>query len=738
MLKNVFPVYTLLNKIFSQLIISLMIFHIKFSCVYNNSLASASPVSLQIDDDLLFIATEKGMHFWNLKSNSLLVHHDYYYYNITDFQSIVDTIRISKLDNEYGGEIFCLIVNQMYHFDKNGNIITIINLKGYISESSYVNLTPYKKENNIYHFLISFINGRDNPQNCLTVLHFIFQDNKCDLVAQNYYKPFYLDYTGIIINSAKFTCQIVYSEKFGREVFTCCYHTVRNSLLVVQSFDLRNKLVEIEEYYSKIPIDNLNLITSTVSEDKKNMLICYSPSNSYGYCFTYNFDTNTITNNRPYIEKCLNQYTTFKLNYFSQTEEYVLICLVLDSKFSIIKFNKNFERINPDEITTVNFELEGKYGTTSLSLIYHKTSQKYAIVMDSKEEEDKPLVSNFYLITYNFTQHYASQLEKPTEFIEVFEDDNFIIDESNKYYVYTEERSIFANSVDDRRVIIDFMDENNLFVKTRDNKTINASLYSYKISYENNVGRLAKIVEGVEKTIESGEKISNLTHLIYYPLFSNSNVFTITYLIYLKNNTQASKSTNFIIYVCKENCTCDENSRFCKECLPNYVSYLYNSNCVSIDELKNPFFNSIEGIYYLCYKMCKTCSQASYDDYNMYCLTCYTERGDYQIGYNCYEKVCDNLFYRDKDTQMKTCLDVQTCPEDYPNLDSETKECKRNITTEESESISETEINSVDSSEKPKPEVTTTDKSTTDEETTDKSTTDEETTDKSTTDEETR
>jgi hypothetical protein len=560
-------------------------------------------------------------------------------------------------------------------------------------------------------------------------------------MACNKYKPFYLDYTGISLNNEIFTCQILYSEKYGKKILTCCYETYNNNLIVVQSFDIENNITEIEEYYSKIPIDNLNLITSTVSEDKKTMLICYSPSNFYGYCFTYNFDANIITNNSPYIEKCLNQHATFKLNYFSYTREYVLICLSTSNTFTIVKFDSNFERINPDEISIDNFQLTGKHGITSLSLMYYSDSQQYAIIMDSMEGGEEILTSAIHLIDTDFTQHHSSQQERPEEFTEVFREESFIIDQSNKYFVYTEERSVYANSVDNRKVIIDFFDENNLFVKTRDNKPINSSLYSFRLTFEDTAGKLMVNINGVEAMVESGKKIFNVTQLIFYPKFSStSSSFTLNYIVFLKNNTQASEPANFVIYVCKENCTCDESNSYCKECHPNYGNYLYSQNCRSKEELKDAFFDSNREIYFFCHKKCKTCYSESNDDNNMNCQTCYTERGDYLQGTNCYEKNCENLFYRDKDTEMKICIVGSICPVEYPNLNSETKECKQNIIFEESDSESETGNNSIDSTEKATTDETTTDgaitdETATDEALTDKITTDETTTDKATTDE---
>ena len=78
--------------------------------------------------------------------------------------------------------------------------------------------------------------------------------------------------------------------------------------------------------------------------------------------------------------------------------------------------------------------------------------------------------------------------------------------------------------------------------------------------------------------------------------------------------------------------------------------------------------------------MCRTCSFQSYDPNNMGCLTCYEEYGDSMVGTsNCVEKYCENLFYRDKDTGMKTCVNGTSCPHDYP-IKEYINECIRNQT----------------------------------------------------------
>ena len=719
MVKKIFSIYTIKNKyiFINQIFLKLIIFITNFYFVYNEDILSPYPISLQIDYNTLFIANEDGMFFSDLDLNKI-EYFEYYNNNINNFEDIVNKIKVEKIEDENGGYILALIIDQLYVFRMNGELIGCFDLKNFSFGSSYnFNLIPYKKIGDYYHFFIGYI---DYIISHLNILHLQVNETFVDLLNYNYYKPFYLDYTGILLGNYIFTCQVLNSEKLEKDVLTCCYQSNINKLIVVQSFDIENNLEEFEEYYSKIPIDSVNLMTSAISVDKKNMLVCYSPGNLYGYCFSYNFDTNKISNNNPYIEKCLNQTGTFKLNYFSKTKEYVLVCLSSNNRFTLIKFDSNLQRMNPDEITINNLEITGKYGINSLSLIYDTSNEQYAIIMDSNDNGEKDLFTSKYLISIDFTKHYASQLGKPEELIEVFEKEHFNIYNGNKYFVYTDYKTIYANSVENKTIIIDFLDENNLFVKDKDNKPINSSLYTYTFQNESLEGIITVNINGIERAIENEEKLPIVSKLIYYPIFGiELKTVNFQFTVYLKNNTIASQTTSYYIVLCKENCSCGFGE-YCTNCLTNYAHYLYQTNCKLIDDLKHAFFERNNGIYFDCYKKCKTCSQAGYDDTNMNCLTCYTERGDTQDGTNCYEKYCENLFYRDKDTEMKTCVEGSICPDEYPNLNSETNECVReSITEEESNLETESENNSVVSSEKTKTEEINTNEIKTDETKTD-------------------
>ena len=665
-----------MNKFFISLLLI-----INFTFANNKEYSGINapyPVALQLMNNDLFIANRDGMFFCNQNLNCSK-EHEYSQKYISNFETILNKVLIAQFT--HGGNVICIVENVFYFFDGEGNFIISGDLPNEIDQTTYINLLAYEKniENN-FHFIVTFM---DSTKKIIFLYHYIINQTTFNIVSNNTYSPFYFDYPNIEINSKYFTCQIMDSSEKGN-VLTCCFETYENHLIVIQSFDIDNNLAEIEEYYAKTPIDSLNMITSAISEDKKDILVCFSPRNYYGYCFSYNYDLNEISNYNIFIEKCTTKYPQYKLNYFKETKQYVLIC-ENDNKFTVILFNKDFQVLNPDNITTSNFEILNHYTFNSISVVYNTNEGKYVLISDPKSDTIDECHTDKFELSINLTQNFPSALNRPSDLVEVFEDKEYSLKETNKYYVYTKDYTILRTSNESSKIIIDFMDINNLIIYKKDNTPIDTNLYSFYITIDSKIGRLTAEVDGEEKTLDKINYVSNITHLNYYAAFSDvSYSFSFNILLYLKNKTLASKSLHIAITVCQQNCSCEINNLNCNRCLQNFVSYKSQTNCKSLDDLGAVVYDENQRFYIDCYKMCKTCSRAGYDENNMNCLTCYEEYGDYMGEYNkCYEKQCNNLYYKDKG--KKICIEEDSCPDGYPILNATTKECENTdkILTEE-------------------------------------------------------
>ena len=643
-----------------------------------NGINAAYPNVLQLHDNKLFISNNAGMFFCDQNLQPFKAH-EYYNKTIYDFNDIKDKVLIAQFEED--NNIICLVQNVFYFFKENGDFLLMGEFPDIIKTSPYINLLTYKKDdNNNFHFIIVFMNEEITN---LIFYHYMITDTSYEIVFNSIYFPFYFDYPNIHINNKYFTCQILLSEKKGN-ILTCCINTYNSNLIVLQSFEIENNFREIEEYYAKTPIESVNIMSSTRSADKKYILVCYSPSNFFGYCFNYDFDSNQIQNNKALIEECSDHFTKFKVNYYKEKREYIFICEKND-KFTIIFFDKDFNLLNPNEITAFNFQVDTAfYSFNSISVIYDTNEEKYAIIGDPIDYKHLIPFTRKIIITTNFSQNFSSNLEKPKEFEEIPPDQDLILKETSRYYVYTNEYKIVAKSNKDKKMYIDLKDEEKLFMRTKTNESIDTSLYSFSILLNSFKGNLTAEVDGIEKKIIANVTtfLTNITHLNFYPIFDNENyIFSFLFTLYLKNKTLASEPALFSIFVCRENCSCTFMNLYCMECLENFSFYETPGVCVNNSDLKAVYFDSNRQVYLNCYQKCKECSGPGYSDYQMNCLSCYEEYGDYfEADTNkCLEKYCENLYYRDKDTNMKTCINETICPVDYPYLNEETKQCMHEL-----------------------------------------------------------
>ena len=150
--------------------------------------------------------------------------------------------------------------------------------------------------------------------------------------------------------------------------------------------------------------------------------------------------------------------------------------------------------------------------------------------------------------------------------------------------------------------------------------------------------------------------------------------------LYDENNNQMNK--------CKcelDKCSlCSELSlknNLCTKCYNNY--YPKENDPSNIDEYINCYNNS-EG-YYLdnnifkkCYYTCKTCNISGNDKFHN-CIECndnYTFKIKNENYFNCYEN-CSHYYYFDDDS-IYHCTTNISCPNEYPKLNEDTKECIKN------------------------------------------------------------
>ena len=192
---------------------------------------------------------------------------------------------------------------------------------------------------------------------------------------------------------------------------------------------------------------------------------------------------------------------------------------------------------------------------------------------------------------------------------------------NNKYYLKIIENYKITSTISDKNgIIIDFLNKNKPIFLTKENKTINASLYALHLDINGLKGKLRYIINNEEIAVpSSNEKKFGYFKLKYYPpdIYEIKDKFN--FRVFLRNYSIASDNRDFEIEICKQNCTCIGQSN-CIGCVKGYS--LKENNCFAL---------------------------------------------------------CKNRFYINNETENLTCLEekINECPYDYPIYNNYSKECKQ-------------------------------------------------------------
>ena len=576
------------------------------------------PNVLLLNNGNLFISNNLGMFVYDADLIHKIKEHAYYNKSIDsdEIEKISSKTLIAQFEG-INGMIICLVENTIYFFNYEGDFLFMDLLPENDYSSSYFNLITDKIEENYYYYIITFI-----KYNNMYILYYKTNNKKNELVIQKSFRPFYFDYPRIYIADSYLGCQIMLSENKGK-VLTCSFNTMPK-FIIIQSFLISNEFEPIgDNIYAKVATDASKIIHSLVSENKKKLLTCFLAANDKGYCFIFDIDTNSIIKYEPLIQRCTNDYNRFKLFYDKQKNEYIFACQV-EKKFTIMRMNSDFEIINKNNYSTFNFELN--YNCNKFSLLYDTTENKYAFIIDAYLNN----IRNYYIMKSYINTDFENDFDGgtlPEPFEETPPDTTpYTLSGNDKYYLEVKEffRPITVNELNG--IMIDFLDNKNNLIKTKDKKQINKELYA--INFESlPPGQLKYYINGVETDVELNTRIFGEFKFKYYPLEQYQQRSSIIYTVYLRNYIIASIQSKYWLITCKKNCSCTTDTGTCLSCVNGYTFYQTYDKCI--------------------------------------------------LG----SDICSNLYYSDNETKLLICMDenINDCPENYPIYDSKTRECKQNI-----------------------------------------------------------
>ena len=362
-----YNIYTLFqNKITFMLIILFIIINKS-----NSSLSFIYPTSFYLSNGNIFIIHKYGINICNSNLNEIIK-------NITVFENEITEENLAKIIYSYEYRFIINIINdKIYIFDNEGNLLynnqtKIISIN---ENPSYYTLVPIKYENDFYYYIVGF-----NYNNLLHFLYYKFnnvtKENSLIFSLKNFNKQTFIN-REYNIQSKALTCQYMKNETYEEEL-TCFFLISKNETyyeIAIIFFNVNDdKIVEKSQYYT-FQLDNTKYIKymkSIINNDHSKTFICCVRENGETSCFVSLFKF-LKANVKNVGYKCLTNYNGMKINYFEETQNYILNCIGKDEKSILIDF------LNADKILTTcrNFDTLHEY-----SLLFSKEINDYYIISD--------------------------------------------------------------------------------------------------------------------------------------------------------------------------------------------------------------------------------------------------------------------------------------------------------------------------------------------------------------------
>ena len=346
---------------------------------FSKSLLSFNfPYGLTLSNGNIFIIHQKGVTICDNHLSTIIL-------NVITFsedEEIKTEDSLSKITTAFEyGYIISIINDKIYIFDENGT--SIYNGTDKIISSGetakYYTLIPYKKQENDYHYVVGYINGKK-----LNLLYYkyIFPSNSNNLfISSKDLMHDYRDNNGHIryyyFENNALSCQ--YMKDSRNKTAIVCFFITKDVGSYSDSYYLTvdyylpsdNSIILHADF---LPDDfgtyNIKCIKTALSPDLSKVLIgMYSSTGILYYCLFDIFEFKLKYNQKQ--SYCRNQYHALKFNYYIEKHEFICSCINDNGKISVEFFNSNYLNYNS---TFKYIECETIFG---YSILFINNDQKY-------------------------------------------------------------------------------------------------------------------------------------------------------------------------------------------------------------------------------------------------------------------------------------------------------------------------------------------------------------------------
>ena len=384
------------NSFYIYLIIITVRFTISEVINGNNCLSSKyNPKELEwmkcstISNGIKICINEKGIYTYNSVLSKVL-----YSYNFTSLTiSITSNYDLASCEitefkvKEKKNNIILCFVNKMYLFvlSYKGEFIFLSEFEPSIEAQSYFNFNLYNYDNlnNVYKYMISYINGYD-----LNILYYSIniKNNSNDYINKTKYT---------LSNGAGCPCELLIDN--SQQLLLTCFGIINNKFVAFSFFPEENFKFSIKASLniSEAEVQNTKYVKSS-SYDKTNVLVCLT-TNAQSLCVVYNIINDSFSPSIFSLTGCTDNIYSINLYYFEKKEEFIFSCIGNQNYFKMVPITKDFNYI--EENNKFNYyEFEDCSTPLSFSILYINPFKLYSIMIDIQCTGSSYPLRNYLLI----------------------------------------------------------------------------------------------------------------------------------------------------------------------------------------------------------------------------------------------------------------------------------------------------------------------------------------------------
>ena len=271
------------------------------------------------------------------------------YYKIGSNKSLYSFSSDQKIQSQ--GELNMINFGKFVTDLTKDNILIVKNYAYYVLDGDY---TENEKLNNIGDYPSELVALKCDTITCFFIVGIINNQKQIYLYLNKKKSSVsFIDNNPLAsltinnVESENLSCHLMISTSEG-EVLTCFYQNDSKEI-VTSSFkiDTSNKKITPVESLTKSKTTNgAKIIKSNISEDKTKSYICYINDENNCDCLTYDINTNEFGDSTTYLYNCLANIYSLNFVYYEKSYEFFLYCFQSSEKFSLVKLNKNFEKLN--------------------------------------------------------------------------------------------------------------------------------------------------------------------------------------------------------------------------------------------------------------------------------------------------------------------------------------------------------------------------------------------------------